>query len=86
MSSVGRVNVKRERGGGLLLKNRSNEFECGKKKVDLILDTCVGSLGYGQCDQMVKLLCNVWSFAAIKMYPIAYEVCQNRFKLSQNTK
>ena len=54
MSSVGRVNVKRERGGGLLLKNRSNEFECGKKKVDLILDTCVGSLGYGQCDQMVK--------------------------------
>ena len=39
-----------------------------------------------QCDQMARLFFNICSFATNKMCPIAYEVCQNRFKISPNIK
>ena len=39
-----------------------------------------------QCDQMVRLFFNIWSFAPMKISPIASQICQNRLSILPNKK
>ena len=39
-----------------------------------------------QCDQMARSYFNIWLFTSIKIYQIAFKICQSRFKILPKTK
>ena len=43
-------------------------------------------VGFDRCDQMARLFFIIWPFATIKICPMAYKICQSRFRILVHSK
>ena len=64
-------------GKNVVLKTGVNVQKRGVSKGQCPLPGC-------QCDQMVRLYFNIWTFATMKTSPIMSQICQSRLNILPN--